>query len=642
VKIKSVRIENFRSFSDETIFFRDYTCLVGPNGAGKSTILAALNVFFRQYKDSKTDLSKLSVDDFHHRDVSKPINITVTFTGLSNQAKSDLSDYYRQDLLIVSSVASYDTVTQRADVKQFGNRLGMDDFRQYFEADKAGSSAADLKDIFAKLRQSYPDLEPASTKPAMVAALQKYETDNPDSCALIPSEDQFYGATKGSNRLAPHAQWVFVPAVKDIAEEGEESKNSALGQLLSRTIRARVNFEEKISKLREGIEKEYQGILDSEQGVLEEISGSIQLKLKNWSHPNATAKVLWRQDPDRSVKIEEPWAYIRVGERGFESELARFGHGMQRSYMLTLLQEIASTEDDSAPTLIMGIEEPELYQHPPQIRYMAEVLHDLSQSGSQIALCSHSPLFVPGDDFESIRLVREESEPSASYVSQVTYENLSDRLHGAGQNLLQETGMLAKLYPSLNPTVNEMFFCRVVVLVEGISDVAYLTTYLHLTEQLNEFRRCHCHIVPVGGKSEIIKPLAIAKLLSTPVYIIIDADTDKEREAEIVKHKQDNKSILNLMGYEDESEWPDSHILKDDLTVWHTNIEKVVKNELGGGWQTHIDVANAHYGNAGGLQKNPLAISKSLESAWNENLKSGILIEVVTNLISYAKAHTGG
>lgn len=118
MKIESVRIENFRGFKDETIVFNDYSCFVGSNGAGKSAVLAALNVFFRQYKDSKTDLSKLSAEDFHHKDVSQPIEITVTFYDMSDQAKSDLSDYVRQDRLIVSSIAKYDTGTERAEVKR--------------------------------------------------------------------------------------------------------------------------------------------------------------------------------------------------------------------------------------------------------------------------------------------------------------------------------------------------------------------------------------------------------------------------------------------------------------------------------------------------------------------------------------------
>lgn len=62
-----MRIQNFRGFRDETLTLRDYTCLVGRNGSGKSTVLYALNVFFRQFKDTSTDLSRLCADDFHHK-----------------------------------------------------------------------------------------------------------------------------------------------------------------------------------------------------------------------------------------------------------------------------------------------------------------------------------------------------------------------------------------------------------------------------------------------------------------------------------------------------------------------------------------------------------------------------------------------
>src|SRR5690606_32181121 len=122
MKIESVRIENFRSYKDETIILDDYSCFVGPNGAGKSNVFYAHNIFFRQFKDSKTDLSKLTESDFHHKDTSKEIRITVTFKDLSEQAKEDLKDYVRQDKLIVTAVAKYDQSTERAEVKQFGNR----------------------------------------------------------------------------------------------------------------------------------------------------------------------------------------------------------------------------------------------------------------------------------------------------------------------------------------------------------------------------------------------------------------------------------------------------------------------------------------------------------------------------------------
>ncbi len=644
MKIESVRIENFRSFKDETIKFDNYTCFVGANGSGKSTILNALNVFFRQYKDSKTDLSKLTNEDFHHRNTDEPVKITVTFTELSDAAKDELSDYVRQNKLIVSSVAKYDSTTDCADVKQYGNRLGLQNFRKYFEADKNGDKVSELKLIYQDLQKTYPDLPKPGTKAAMAEALKAYEAEHTDDCDLIPSEDQFYGVSKGANRLANHVQWVFVSASKDATEETEETKNTALGQLLARTVRSKVNFTEKVGVLKKDTQKKYQKILEEEQSILDSISSTLQDSLESWAHPGITAQILWKQDSDKSVKVEEPWAYLKIGERGFEGDLARFGHGLQRSYMLALLQELTKISDETAPTLIMGIEEPEIYQHPPQAKYLAETLNDLSAQTSQILICSHNPLFIPGNNFEAIRVVREKDKPSMSYISQLSYADLSKELASSGQKTLKEEGMLAKLYPSLNPIINEMFFCNNLILTEGIEDVAYISTYLMLTENIINFRKYGCHIIPMGGKSSIIKPLAMAKLLNIPVFVICDSDTDKDqiedeerKKSEVGKHKKDNRSILNLLNYKDLDEWPNDSIIQKNLYMWKTNLTKIIENEFGYDWKTYKDSAYDYYGNPGGLKKNPLTIARALKSAWENDLKSASLVKLVEASVDFAK-----
>ncbi|GAB4199680.1 MAG: ATP-dependent endonuclease [Bacteroidia bacterium] len=640
MKIESVRIENFRSYKDETIILDDYSCFVGPNGAGKSTVFYALNIFFRQYKDSKTDLSKLTENDFHHKDTTKDIRITVTFKDLSDQAKEDLKDYVRQDKLIVTAVAKFDSSTERAEVKQFGNRLGIEDFREFFEAEKEQKKVAELKEIYSRFQSKYTDLRTATSKADMIEALQEYESSHSDKCSLIPSEDQFYGVSRGVNRLAPYIQWVFVPAVKDATEEGEESKTSALGQLLARTVRSKISFDEKVSELRAKAREQYQALLDVEQSALDDISSSLQNRLTAWAHPNLSAKVLWKQDPEKSVKVEEPVAYIKIGERGFEGDLARFGHGLQRSYMLALLQELALLDDANAPTLIMGIEEPELYQHPPQARYLAETLIELSEKGAQILLCTHNPLFIPGDNVDKIRIVRECGNPSYTKITSLSYSDLSAELATVGERHLRETGMVAKLYPSLNPVINEMFFCKVLYLVEGQEDIAYITSYLMLTGKLINFRKNGCHIVPVDGKNRLIKPLAMAKLLGIPAKVIFDADTNKTKADEVIKHKKDNKAILTLQGHTAENEWPISNIFKENLTCWQTNLTETIKAEFGADWQIYRNKASAFYDNAGDLEKNPLAVAKTLELAWADGKKSQTLLDLINRIIDYAEKAT--
>ena len=632
MKIETIRIENFRAFKDETIQIDNYTSFVGPNGVGKSTVFHALNLFFRQSKDSQTDLLKLSASDFHHFNTKDDIKVTVTFHELSDKAKEDLSDYVRQEKLIVTAIAKYDPITEKAEVRQFGNRIGMEEFRKFFEADKNGAKASELKEIFKSFKDKYDALNPANSKADMIASLHEFESKNPEMCVLIPSEDQFYGVSRGVNKLEQHIQWIFVPAIKDATEESEESNRSALGQLLARTVRSKVSFDDKIRELRIKARAEYQKLLDAEQKTLDDISASLQKRLSNWAHPNITASIQWKQEPDKSIKIEEPLAGLKVGERGFEGELSRFGHGLQRSYMLALLQELSTFESENIPTLIMGIEEPELFQHPPQARYLAETLLDLAQSNSQIIICTHNPLFIPGDNFNKIRLVKEVGNPSETKINQLAYDELAQKLHEVGEKLVSENGMVAKLYPSLNPVVNEMFFCKKLILVEGHEDIAHVTSYLILTDRILDFRRNGCHIVPVEGKSALIKPLAMAKMLGIPTMVIYDSDTNKENPNEISQHKKENKALLTISGYSEENEWLSSHIIKKDLTAWQTNLTNEITNELGSDLKQFEDKAAAFYGNAGNLKKNPLAIAKTLELAWESGLKSKILIDLTERI----------
>lgn len=636
MKIESVHIKNFRSFKDETILFDDYTCIVGANGAGKSTVFTALQVFFRHYKDSKTDLSKLTEKDFHHCNTAELIEITVTFSDLSEQAEQDLSNYVRQGKLIVTAKAEFDAATQRAEIKQFGNRLGIEDFKIFFELEKNKATATELNECYAQLQVKFPDLPAAGSKDAKMTALKDYEAARPEECILIPSEDQFYGASKGTNRLAPHIQWVFVSASKDVTEEGEENKTSALGTLLARTVRAKVNFTERITEIKQVVDQQYAQLLADEQNVLDDISASLKGKLSQWANPSISASVQWKKDAEKAIKIEEPTAAIALGERGFEGELSRFGHGLQRSFMLALLQELNTTDNENAPTLILSIEEPELYQHPPQARHLAETLMELAGQNTQVMVCSHSPLFIPKNSFEKVRVIRENGNPIESKCSSVRYKDLAHYLTSIGSKPVNNKGIIAKLFPYLSPSINEMFFCRVPVFVEGIEDIAYIKTYLELMGASGYFRALGMHLINADKKSNIIEPAVVVKLLGINAFVVYDSDTDVEEKYHH-QHKPDNKKLLTIQGHEDEDEFQAANIVKPNLWAWQTNLGMEVQNEIPN-WKTYFDVACAEFGNAGSLNKNPLVIARTLEIAWKNGEKSQNLLKLNENIIEFGKA----
>lgn len=459
MKIKSVRIRNFRSIKEQTVELDDYTCFVGANGSGKSNVLHALNVFFGGTDIPGLDTRSLGEEDFHNKNTGEPVEISITFSDLSPEAKQELAHYVRHDQLLVSVEARFDTATGKAEVKQYGRRMVIKDFAPFFEAEKAGKKVAELKEIYSKAREKYQDLPTATTKEAMTQALRSYEENHPELCEELPSGDEFYGVAKGRNHLEKYIQWVYVPAVKDASSEQAEAKATALGKLLARTVRSKVNFKDLIDGIRKEMQEKYGQLLADSQDQLAEISESLRKRLVEWAHQGASLRLKWHQDPEKAVRVDEPFAQAILGEAGFEGELARFGHGLQRSFLFALLQELSGSDVEAGPRLILACEEPELYQHPPQARHLYNVLLRLSERGSQILVTTHSPYFVSGERFESVRMVRKSS--GASAITRTTHDEVSNRIAQAqGEKPIKASGQLAKIHQALQAELSEMFFTR--------------------------------------------------------------------------------------------------------------------------------------------------------------------------------------
>lgn len=637
MKIKSVRIQNFRSFEDETIEFGSYTSFVGPNGAGKSNVLCALNIFFRETANAATDLTLLEAEDFHLKRTQTPIRITVTFDELSEEAATDFQEYYRQGVLVVTSEAKFDAATGKAIVKQAGERLGMVAFKPFFGASGDGTLVSELKVLYAGLKQQFADLPVAGTKPAMVEALKSYEAARPQDCALIPSQDEFYGFSKGANRLSKYIQWVFVPAVKHAAEEQQEDKNSALGRLLSRTVRRAVNFSDEIAALRESTRELYKNLLADKQAALTGISDSLKARLHEWAHPDTELSLDWNHDPDKSVQVQEPFAQIFAGEAGFLGTLTRCGHGLQRSYLLALLQELAAGGEGDMPTLILACEEPELFQHPPQARHMSGVLQKVAEQGSQVIVCSHSPYFINGLEFESVRIVRKANGSNVSRVRAATLTGVAARLAAAlGNAPVAAQGILAKIHQELQPTVNEIFFAPSLVLVEGLEDSAYIKACLLLENKWDDFRKLGMHIVPIGGKSSIIKPLAVLEEMGIPSIVVFDSDADDTHPDHRIQHERDNRALLRLCGLEAENPLPTSTVWSARCVMWHSEITKVIVEDWAGApLQSFREFAATQCGHVRDLKKNELYVGSMLAEAWRQGHKPASLVTLCESILAF-------
>lgn len=637
MKISSIRIENFRSFKDQTIPVDDYSCCVGPNGAGKSTVLCALYIFFQNSTSSTPNAKELEEEDFHNKQTHLPIRITVTFKDFTDEARGALKDYIRQDQLIVTAEATWNADTESAPVKQHGQRLAMRAFAdKYFAPKSKGAKVGKLKPIYAELRNDFTDLPPATTGAAMQEALQTYEAEHPDECEPIKSNDEFYGANSG--KLNAFIQWVYVPAVKDVQEEGEESKKSALGQLLARTVRATTNFGEKIAKLKQETLEKFETLLEDNQAALRGVSENLKTRLAEWSHANTNLNLRWISDKAKSVQVVEPSAGVFTGEGEFTGKLSRMGHGLQRSYLLALLTELANLGTENVSTLILACEEPELYQHPPQARRLANVFQTLAESNTQVIVTTHSPYFVSGNDFSNVRLIRKNGD-NASTLAHKSTADLNTYLlgHSKHKERPNPAGMRAKISQSLQPHLNEMFFCRHPVFVEGLEDIAFITAALHLYGYWDEFHALGCHLVAANGKSHLIHPVAIANQLSVPYFLVFDCDKDC-REEDRPKHKPDNETLMSLVGGPTDDAFPDAGFDKDCCKAWAENMGTAIEADFeAADLQRFQDTARATCGQAKSLNKNSMFIAEWLTCAQEQGKESTSLRSLCEAILASAR-----
>ncbi len=641
MKLATLHIHNFRAFADETINFNNHTCLVGPNGGGKSTILTALNILFRYSSETAgEDVTVLEVEDFHHRNTDDPISITATFDDLSPEAQQDFANYYRHGKLMITAQAKWNG--SNAPVKRHGQRMAMKEFAEFFDAEGNKAKVKELERLYANICSSYP-LPAARTKAAMIAELRNYEVAHEDRLVPLLSSDEFYGLSHGKNLLDKYVEWVFVPAVKDVSSEEFERKTSALGLLLERTVRTKLPFSEPISKLRQRVTDEYNSILLAQQSALSKLSTSLQARLQDWAHPNVTLRLEWHSDPSKAVTLADPLARLVTGEGQFEGQLAKFGHGLQRSLFLALLQELAAGDQTVGPTLILACEEPELYQHPPQVRHLASVFQKLSSSGSQIIICTHSPHFIRGDGCEDVRLTRILGDPTKAVVREVTMDKLAARIEKAtGKRPRVNEGVSIKIAQVLQPNINEMFFTPVLILVEGLEDAAYITAYMALTDRWEAFRRYGCHIVPAQGKTGIATLLSVAKELEIPTFVVCDGDKDNCGTADKrTRHENDNRAILNLCGLDSRMPIPDITLWTKALVMWACEIDKAVGEDIGADqWHQLRDRVKVQHEivDVADLNKNTVFIGHVLAKAWEENIRFPTLDRLCKAIIDFGAA----
>lgn len=638
--IFSIRIQNFRSIRDETLPCDQLTALIGANGAGKSSFLQALDLFY-QPAPIYTD------EDFYNQNTDEDIVISVTFAGLSDEERELFRKYVEGDTLTVEKVMTWPI--SRNSQKYHGSRLKNPDF----EACHNASGAADLKEAYNQLRSgAYPDLPSYSNRGAAEMALQEWEETHPDKCTRQRDEGQFFGFKEvGEAHLERFTQFIYIPPVREAAKDATDGKNSVMSELLDLVVRNSLMGREDLQKLQREAQSQYDKIVDPEhQSELTSLGDQLTQTLGQYA-PGTSVSIDWSKK--REIDLPIPKGEVKLIEDGYPAPVENTGHGLQRAFIITLLQHLAlvqtgADEENHTDTseykqnIIFGIEEPELYQHPIRQRHLSMILERLCSGGIpgatgsvQVIYTTHSPLFVDIRHFERIKIVRKIQNspdlPKETQITSTTPETVQaalDKVERGREVSRVAQPLESRLRTAMTPMVNEGFFSDVVVLVEGEEDRAILISVAKAME-IN----LDAHGISVifcNGKDNLPKVGTVFGHLEIPLYVVWDNDRDKGEAGS----PRTNRRLLRLCN-QPEEDWPEG--VFDCYTCFGPNLTSVLHHELGEEfYNTTLTEIRQEFdlGNRNNIRKNPLVIAELINRAKKNGISPGTIEEVVTQIMA--------
>lgn len=260
----------------------------------------------------------------------------------------------------------------------------------------------------------------------------------------------------------------------------------------------------------------------------------------------------------------------------------------------------------------------------------------------RIFVTTHSPYFIDVDYFDGIKMFR--NATGSVDISKSSFESVLGEYNKAFKKKLQNKDQArAKLAIQTQPKFNELFFADCVVLVEGISDLACIEAYLRLSERKKDFQKSGSFIISCDSKSSLVLMLLIAKSFGINRHVIFDCDSKykllveedaKKHQGAHNKHIQDNDAILTLSGHDKIGEFPEKHIIKDNLTAWHFDIEKVLEAEYGANKDVYYQAGRDAVGNLSGAHKHPLFVAACMSAAWDDGVRFTTIGSVIDRVLA--------
>lgn len=504
MKLREVRIHNYRSIVDVSIQVHDFTLLVGANNAGKSTVVNAIRAFYDDLKWSAEDFPKFGAED------------SESWVQLQFQLDDDewegLADKYKEG----------------ADGKSLT-------LRRYFKAADKVREKTGQSNIFGFINGAW-------------------------------DTELFYGAKNVG--AAKVGQIIYVPALTTSAEQTKMSGPSPLRNILNFLLKKVVASSDAYRQLATAFKnfneeaRQGSGFLNEVSTPLNAALASWNIKIDleiNTVAPEDISKSMIGFSFVDSALDNVGFDLDRYGhgfQRSVIYELIRLAPAFKE-------KKQGDKKEFSPNFSLMLFEEPEAFLHPSQQECMAYHLRRLgAESCQQVIITTHSPIFAGKASEQICQIARMQRVNGSTKAFQPKSDDLQSLFEGGGNFLNALRTFIANPRvpdgekkraramvidpPEIHIAEQEeqfryqlwldserasLFFADKVLLVEGATERA-LFNYL-LANEWHDLNHRRVYIVDVLGKFNLHRYMLLLKVFGIPHGVMLDDDNRKHHHGAV-------------------------------------------------------------------------------------------------------------
>lgn len=519
MKIEKITIKNWRSIKDQELQAQDLMVIIGQNNHGKSNLLSSVLFFFGEIKHQ--DL------DFYHG--STELFVELQFGGLDDSDKITFKKYLTSEDKIV--------------VRKSAFLGGSFEYRGYIEnpaeewLHEANASAYTKRELASSL-PFHPYLPDAGriTKQNIIDAQAAYIEQNREQIefSFELETTNFLGLKSVAKGI--FGEVYFIPAVKEASDDFTSKDSSVFGKMYSDVVALMSENNNDWKETKEKLGKLF-STLNKNDGDGNENEDRPQ-QLVDFEEELTNELVTWGAEIDIEVSPPDIESVFKANTQvwvndGVRTDIKRKGHGLQRALTVALIQVVAkramAAAEDEDPenagnrkvsnSRYFIFEEPELYLHPQAQRSLFDSFASLSESGSQVILCTHSSGLIDVERYRSIYIATKENNSDETKVKQCT----EDLFEGDSKKDFN-------LSYWINPDRGELFFASKVVLLEGATEKTVLPL---LAREIGVFKYEYT-LIDCGSKDNIPLYVKLLNKFLIPYVAVYDQDHQAHKGADAI------------------------------------------------------------------------------------------------------------